>query len=235
MSRGARGGWQLGAAIAVLMPALSAAAQPFVATPPSETAGTPAFRAKKDRYLDEKAAARSERDAEADAAARQRWHAELDRRLGATPEPLINIYNTWTHETLVHTGGKTRSGADDGVDKALTDRFLRCHFTNDPADMDPRLFTHLVRAARHFRVSRIEIISGYRAGKYNLMLRKKGRNVARESQHTMGHAVDFRLPGIPTRRLRDWVARLRMGGVGYYPGNGFVHMDVGRVRSWTGR
>jgi hypothetical protein len=67
----------------------------------------------------------------------------------------------------------------------------------------------------------------------NLLLRKKGRRVARDSQHTHGHAVDFRLPGVSTERLRDWARRRRLGGVGYYQNDGFVHVDVGPVRYWA--
>lgn len=27
---------------------------------------------------------------------------------------------------------------------------------------------------------------------------------------------------------------LQAGGVGYYPDSGFVHVDIGRVRAWSG-
>ena len=59
--------------------------------------------------------------------------------------------------------------------------------------------------------------------------------VARESQHTLGHAVDFRLPGIRTDVLDAWARGQRMGGVGIYLDSGFVHMDTGPVRTWGGR
>jgi uncharacterized protein YcbK (DUF882 family) len=32
--------------------------------------------------------------------------------------------------------------------------------------------------------------------------------------------------------LRDAALALRGGGVGFYPGPEFVHVDVGRVRRW---
>jgi uncharacterized protein YcbK (DUF882 family) len=66
------------------------------------------------------------------------------------------------------------------------------------------------------------------------MLRKKGHQVARSSQHVEGHAVDFRIRGVPTRTLLQFVRSLRLGGVGFYPHSQFVHSDTGRIRYWTG-
>lgn len=167
--------------------------------------------------------------ATAEAAARARVDHALDKRIGQEPAAVVNIYNTWTHEYLVVDAGK---GAEPPPE-ALVDRFLRCHFTNHRTHMDPRLFGVLMAAATHFKVDRINIVSGFRAPKYNLMLRKKGHWVARNSQHTHGNAVDFRLPGVPTLALRNWARRLRLGGVGYYPDDGFVHVDTAGIRTWT--
>jgi uncharacterized protein YcbK (DUF882 family) len=47
-----------------------------------------------------------------------------------------------------------------------------------------------------------------------------------------GEAIDIRIPGVPTEKLRDAALRLGRGGVGYYPASQFVHVDVGRVRHW---
>ena len=67
------------------------------------------------------------------------------------------------------------------------------------------------------------------------MLRKKGREVARDSQHTKGNAVDIRLPDISPRALSKWIRGKRLGGVGIYRTSGFVHVDSGPIRSWSGR
>jgi uncharacterized protein YcbK (DUF882 family) len=92
----------------------------------------------------------------------------------------------------------------------------------------------LTRVAQKFSAARIEVVSGYRSPKYNLMLRKKGHQVARTSQHTEGNAVDFRVRGVPTKRLLNYVRSLRIGGVGYYPHSQFVHSDTGPIRYWKG-
>ena len=152
------------------------------------------------------------------------------RKIGAPPPPVISLFNTWTHEWIALDADPR--GPLPAT--ATVDRFLRCHFTNQPTEMDARLARVLRDAARHFRKARIDIVSGFRAPKYNLMLRKKGHEVARDSQHTHGNAVDFRLPGIETRALERWARGLRLGGVGLYLQSGFVHVDTGPVRYWGG-
>jgi hypothetical protein len=66
------------------------------------------------------------------------------------------------------------------------------------------------------------------------MLRRRSSAVAQFSQHTLGKAMDFFIPGAPLEELRDAGLRLQRGGVGYYPASGspFVHLDVGSVRHW---
>ncbi len=177
----------------------------------------------KDAYLADKAASQP-----LPPEARRRWDAQLDKRIGKKPFAVVNVYNTWTHETVVFD-----SGAKTPLPPEQVNSFLRCHFTNQPTNMDQRLFPVLMAAAKKFQSLRIEIVSGFRAEKYNLMLRKKGHGVARNSQHPQGHAVDFRVQGVSTDRLRSWAESLRVGGVGYYPGSGFVHVDTGPVRRWT--
>jgi uncharacterized protein YcbK (DUF882 family) len=181
---------------------------------------------KKELFLQTKEQARAARGA--GAADRARTSAELRRRVGKKPPQVITIYNSWTHESVA-LDAEGKQGAPPG----LVNRFLRCHFTNHQMAMDAALFGVLVKAAKHFKVARVEIVSGFRAPKYNLMLRKKGHRVARESEHTHGHAVDFRLPGVTTERLRNWARRLHLGGVGYYRDDAFVHVDTGKVRYWA--
>ncbi|HUQ05578.1 MAG TPA: DUF882 domain-containing protein [Kofleriaceae bacterium] len=190
----------------------AAAAQPAIAVTPAS---------KKAEYLAAKQAA------PASTSAKPRVST---RKIGKPAPQVISLFNTWTHEWLA-----LDADPKAGLPEADTvDRFLRCHFTNEPTEMDGALARTLREAARHFGRDRIDIVSGFRAPKYNLMLRKKGRQVARDSQHTHGNAVDFRIPGIDVKSLESWARSLRMGGVGLYLGSGFVHVDTGRVRYWNG-
>ena len=80
----------------------------------------------------------------------------------------------------------------------------------------------------------ITVVSGYRSAATNRMLRRRNRNVAKNSYHVLGQAADIRLPGVSTATLRRLAVKMRAGGVGYYPRAGFIHLDTGPVRTWIG-
>jgi uncharacterized protein YcbK (DUF882 family) len=77
-----------------------------------------------------------------------------------------------------------------------------------------------------------EVISGYRSPKTNAYLRRHSSGVAEHSLHIQGRAIDVRMSGVSTRKLRDLALGMRRGGVGFYPASDFVHLDNGRVRRW---
>ena len=56
--------------------------------------------------------------------------------------------------------------------------------------------------------------------------------MARDSQHMNGNAMDIRFPGVPVFSIRQAAYSLNMGGVGFCPRSGFVHLDTGPVRYW---
>jgi hypothetical protein len=146
--------------------------------------------------------------------------------VGARVLPIATLYNLWTREAWPLLPGRPY--------KRPFQLFLRDHFTHEVTFADTRLATLLAAAALRFDSTRVEVVSGYRSPKYNLMLRKKGRQVARESQHLQGTAVDFRVRGVSTEALHEFVRGLRMGGVGFYPRTRFVHADTGKIRYWSG-
>lgn len=78
----------------------------------------------------------------------------------------------------------------------------------------------------------VQILSGYRTPETNAMLRSRSRGVASRSLHMSGRAIDFRIPSVDTRFLRDQALRTQLGGVGLYSRADFLHIDSGRVRTW---
>ena len=114
------------------------------------------------------------------------------------------------------------------------DRFLRDHYTNEIGTMDPQLFDLLYRL-RMTLDTRLpfHVISGYRSPFTNERLRTtRSGGVARRSLHMDGKAIDIRIPGIALADLRDAAISLKVGGVGFYSRENFVHVDTGAVRSW---
>jgi uncharacterized protein YcbK (DUF882 family) len=49
-----------------------------------------------------------------------------------------------------------------------------------------------------------------------------------------GRAVDIVMPGVPANYMGALAAYFKGGGVGFYPSQGFTHIDTGAVRSWVG-
>jgi len=205
--------------------------------------GEPRALSKKEEWLREKALRPDVRTSDADlahaltlnnkaggkrgkASAKIKKGAPLVLRPGDRIEPVTTLYNVWTHEALPILPGQPVEN--------YFHTFLRDHFTNQATHMDTRLIDVLEKVADRFSARRIDVVSGYRSPKYNLMLRKKGHQVARHSQHMEGNAVDFRIRGVATRQVLHFVRSLRMGGVGFYPHSQFVHSDTGKIRYWTG-
>ena len=103
------------------------------------------------------------------------------------------------------------------------DRFLRCHHTEKKHSMNPRLMKLLYQTGRHWPGKRLEVVSGYRSPK----VAKNPR-----SPHMKGLACDFRVEGVTTTELRDYLRQhFEKVGVGYYPNSTFVHLDVRKEKS----
>ncbi|BAT57754.1 peptidase M15 [Variibacter gotjawalensis] len=142
--------------------------------------------------------------------------------------------------TMHHTHSKEnitvvfkRNGRYDDQGLAKINYFLRDWRNHDQIKMDPRLFDVVWEAYQDAGGTQpIQIISAYRSPATNSMLRARSRGVAKHSQHMLGKAMDFNIPGVSLDRLRASGLRLQRGGVGFYPGSNFVHLDVGSIRMW---
>jgi len=151
----------------------------------------------------------------------------------ALPERSLSLYNPNTREALCTTYWSD----GDYVSEALAEinHIMRDRFTGQTKPIDVNLLDLLHAITHELNVGRpLQVISGYRTSKTNALLRKRGKQAAKNSYHIQGKAVDIRVPGCRLSALRRVSAQLRAGGVGYYPRSEFVHVDVGPIRYWSG-
>ena len=110
---------------------------------------------------------------------------------------------------------------------------LRDHRADQATNMDIRLLEALTELSHRLGTSEpFHVISAYRSPQTNEKLRQQGRKVAKRSYHMKGQAIDIRVPGVDLKDLHRAALSLKRGGVGFYGGPGFVHVDVGPVRRW---
>lgn len=150
-------------------------------------------------------------------AAERRWGAPKRRGVAT-------FHRVATSETerirLVDHRGRVRKPALRQLAVLLKSRGSRR--TKQP---HPRLVRLLARISDHFGGRPIHVISGYRP---------PGGYTRTTSRHVAGHAIDFRVPGVPLQALREYCEKLTHVGVGYYPSSKFVHLDVRRDNArWT--
>ena len=128
-----------------------------------------------------------------------------------------------------------RNGRYDAKGLQQINQLLRDWRRNEPTKMDPRLFDLVWEVYRRSGAKDyIHVVSAYRSPATNGALRSRSKGVAKNSQHMLGKAMDFYIPGVKLATLRRLAMQMQVGGVGYYPTSGspFVHLDVGGVRAW---
>lgn len=137
-----------------------------------------------------------------------------------------------------HTGKSLRvvyhkDGAYQAEALAAIEDFLKDFRNGERHKIDPTLLDVLyeIKTKTGSRAP-FEVISAYRSPATNQMLRANSTGVAEKSMHLEGQAIDVRLADVELARLREVALRLERGGVGFYPGSNFVHVDTGRVRRW---
>jgi uncharacterized protein YcbK (DUF882 family) len=212
---------------ATLVPAPQTPATQQSATPAGELSLQPALRTTPDQ--DNPAAQANDPD----------FRAALSSALPVEPaayatEPYrLRLHNLHTLEDIDIVYRIGDNYQPDAI--ARLNYFLRDHNTQDVIAYDPREFDLLQDILR--RLGRpgatIDIVCGYRTQETNDVLRASSQGVAEHSQHILGHAIDIRIPGSTTPRIRNAALSLNEGGVGYYPTAHFVHVDVGAIRTWT--
>jgi uncharacterized protein YcbK (DUF882 family) len=145
----------------------------------------------------------------------------------------LSFHHLHTGENITIT--YKRDGRYDEAALKKLDWFMRDWRKNQETHMDPHLFDLLWETYREVGGTQpIQVICGYRSPSTNAMLRARSSGVAEFSQHTLGHAMDFYIPGVPLAKVREVGLQLQRGGVGFYPTSGspFVHLDTGTIRHW---
>jgi uncharacterized protein YcbK (DUF882 family) len=145
----------------------------------------------------------------------------------------ISLHHIHTDEDITITF--KRDGRYDDAALEKLNWFLRDWRKAEQTKMDPHLIDLVWEVQREAgNKAPIWVVCGYRSPATNAMLRHRSAGVARFSQHMLGRAMDFYIPGVDLEHLREIGLRLARGGVGFYPTSGspFVHMDTGSVRMW---
>lgn len=102
--------------------------------------------------------------------------------------------------------------------------------------MDPKLVDLLYLIQAYLRQNNLpyamQINSGYRTAAFNASL----EGAAKNSMHIQAKAADIRIPGLATEQIATLAKAIGVGGVGIYPnkGKGFIHVDIGIIRTWRG-
>jgi uncharacterized protein YcbK (DUF882 family) len=147
----------------------------------------------------------------------------------------ISLYHMHTGESLNITykkDGKFIPSAMKQINYLLRDWRKQQTITIDPRTIDLVWELHEDLGSHQ----PVHIVCGYRSPATNAFLHRIGRHVAKQSQHMVGHAIDFYFPDVPTQKIRNVALAHQMGGVGYYRSaggpTGFLHVDSGHVRHW---
>ncbi len=115
-------------------------------------------------------------------------------------------------------GFAVKQGKLTPAGKKGVERVLASWRTGQHEHINDRLIRLLTKVSDHFGGRPIRVVSGYRP--------YVSTQYTAHSQHNSGHAVDFSIPGVSNRELRDYCRTLPNVGVGYYPNSSFVHLDA---------
>lgn len=153
------------------------------------------------------------------------------RLKGLSEKRSLSFYNIHTQESVQTTYWVDGNYLPDALERV--NYVLRDHRVGKTKPIDIKLLDLLHMIDKHIATRQpFHVISGYRSPETNVLLRKQSGGVARQSYHMLGKAIDINIPGCCLSQLRDVALTLKRGGVGYYPHNDFIHVDVGPVRNW---
>lgn len=144
----------------------------------------------------------------------------------------LAIQNPHTGDKLSLTYFEKGRYLNDALDEISF--LLRDYRTGDVHPVDPELLDQLHDLKQMMGlIQPFDVICGYRSPLTNARLHAEHSGVANNSFHIHGRAVDIRIERLDIRRIRNAAVAMHRGGVGYYPGSNFIHLDTGSFRTWT--
>ncbi len=149
------------------------------------------------------------------------------------PVRRIILAYPYTHETLnvvYFHDGHYDDAAMDKIESLMRDRHA-----NVAGKIDVELIDYMVDIRKRLGLpptATFQILSGYRTPETNAHLAVSNGNVAKESLHKHGWAVDFRMEGVNGKAICEIAKTMQRGGVAYYPKDNHVHVDLGNIRTW---
>jgi len=121
---------------------------------------------------------------------------------------------------------------------AAINHLFRDRTANRIGEIDPELIDFLVDIRTRLGLPAsivFEVLSGYRAPETNAKMRTTNGQVAKESLHLHGWAIDFRVRKVNGSAIAEIAKTMQRGGVSYYPSDNHVHVDLGNIRTWRTR
>lgn len=122
-----------------------------------------------------------------------------------------------------------------GINYNKLDHFLRDWRENKTIKMNKRVVDILLQISERSLGDNtslaVRITSGYRTRKTNSYLRRFSKNVAENSLHIKGQAIDFTIDNLPHKKLNNIAKEHAFGGLGVY--DNFIHIDSGPFRRWN--
>ena len=144
----------------------------------------------------------------------------------------LNLRNTNTSETYAYK--IKASFLNNELNYDMLDYFFRDWRENKIIKMDRGVIKNFLKVCEALlgsdRELQVDITSGYRTKKTNEKLRRNSYNVAKNSMHLVGRAIDFRIRNRSISNLEKVAEKLTPGGLGIY--SGFIHIDTGPYRRW---
>jgi uncharacterized protein YcbK (DUF882 family) len=137
----------------------------------------------------------------------------------------VTLYDENRH--LSSAVGIRRDGTMDGQTATEVKHLFRCRQTDREHAIARGTLAMLADLADRYDGRTIEFVSAYRV--------QRGESLT--SPHRDARAIDFRIPGVQLREIRDYLWRSYTEvGIGWYPSEQFIHMDSRpnlRATAWT--